>query len=213
MTTENMRVHEALVELKTLEKRISDAVNETTWVLANKHSNTKVGGVDVQEYIDEVKSRYQKALDLIRRRDAIKRAVVASNATTKVTVAGVEYTVAEAIDRKNHGVLQLNRLMVRLTRDLTQAKRQADLENGAGLEARADQYVKSLIGNTDVKGMTAEIKKMRDDFIAAQTTELVDPIGAHKEIERMEEEINTFLAQVDSALSVSNAITVIEVNY
>ena len=80
-------------------------------------------------------------------------------------------------------------------------------------EIRADQYVKSLIGNTDVKGMTAEIKKMRDDFIAAQTTELVDPIGAHKEIERMEEEINTFLAQVDSALSVSNAITVIEVNY
>ena len=213
MTAEKMRVHEALVELKTLDKRINDATTETTWVLANKHSNTKVGGVDVKEYMDEVKSRYQKALDLIRRRDAIKRAVVASNATTKVMVAGVEYTVAEAIDRRNHGILLLNKLMKTLARDYTSAKRMADMENGQNLENRADQYVKSLLGNTDVKGMSGEIKKMREDFIAAQTTELLDPIGAQKEIERLEDEINTFLAQVDSALSVSNAITMIEVNY
>ena len=198
MTTENMRVHEALVELKTLDKRIDDAITDTNWVLANKHSNTKVGGIEVKDYIEEVKSRYQKVRDLIRRRDAIKRAVVASNAATKVTVAGVEYTVAEAIDRKNHGILLLNKLMKNLARDYTTAKRMADVENGQSLESRADQYVRSLIGNTDVKGMT---------------TELLDPIGAQKEIERMEEEITTFMSQVDSALSVSNAITVIEVNY
>ena len=213
MTKENMRVHEALVELKTLDKRIEDAITDTDWVLANKHSNTKIGGIEVKDYVEEVKSRYQKVRDLIRRRDAIKRAVVASNAATKVTVAGVEYTVAEAIDRKNHGILLLNKLMKNLARDYTTAKRMADVENGQSLESRADQYVRSLIGNTDVKGMTAEIKKMRDDFIAAQTTELLDPIGAQKEIERMEEEITTFMSQVDSALSVSNAITVIEVNY
>ena len=213
MTTETMRVHEALVELKTLEKRINDAVDETAWVLANKHSNTKVGGVDVKEYTEEVKSRYQKVLDLIRRRDAIKRAVVASNATTKVKVAGVEYTVAEAIDRKNHGILLLNKLMMKLSREYTQAKRRADMENGDNLENRADQYIRSLYGNTDMKGATAEVKQMREAFIAAQTVELLDPVGAQKEIGRLEDEISTFLAQVDSALSVSNAVTVIEVNY
>lgn len=213
MTTETMNVHQALAELKTLDKRIEKAIQSPEWVVTNKHSNAKIAGVTIKEWEADVKSKYQKAMDLIARRDAIKRAVVNSNAVTKVLIAGVEYTVAEAIDKKNHGTAFLSMLARRLAHDHTQAKMIADRENGSRLEDRADIYVKSLIGNTDTKGMTEEIKKRREDFIEAQTTDIIDPIGVIKEIERLEEEVSSFLTNVDAALSVSNAVTNIVVEY
>lgn len=213
MNKETMNVHQALAELKMMDKRIEKAVQTPDWVVTNKHSNNKIDGVAVGEYVANVKAQYQKALDLIRRRDAIKRAVVNSNAVTKVLIGGVEYTVAEAIDKKNHGTQFLSMLARRLAHDHTNAKLIADRENGSRLEDRADVFVKSLIGNTDTKGMTEEIKARREDFIAAQTMDIIDPIGALKEVERLEEEVSSFLTNVDAALSVSNAITEIVVEY
>lgn len=213
MTTETMNVHQALAELKTLDKRIEKAISARSWVVTNKHSNTKIDGLAIAEWIKDCRSDYDKAMALIRRRDAIKRAVVNSNAVTKVLIAGKEYTVAEAIDKKNHGTAFLSLLAARLTSDRNRAKMLADRENGDSLENRADSYVRSLIGNTDMKGATDEVKRLRKEFIEAQTTDILDPIGAAKEIERLEEEVSSFLTNVDAALSVSNAITEITVKY
>lgn len=129
------------------------------------------------------------------------------------TVAGKEYTVAEAIDRKNNGLTFLGSLMRRIAHDHTMAKNTADRANGSELEVRADGYIKALVGNSDMKGATAEVKRMRDDFIASQTMELIDPIGALKVVEDLDEEINAFMTNVDAALSVSNALTKIEISY
>lgn len=213
MTTEKMSIHQALVELKTLDKRIESAIREGDWVVANKHSNSKIGGVDLKEFVETVKARHQKVSSLIARAEAIKRAVVNSNAVTKVIIAGKEYTVAEAIEMKNNGIERLRALVQRLSSDYTTAKATADRANGAELERRADDYVRTMIGNTDVKGMTDEVKRLRDEFIKAQTMELVDPIGALKQIEELNEQINSFEVNVDSALSVSNALTNIEISY
>lgn len=213
MTTETMSIHQALVELKTLDKRIESAIQEGDWVVANKHSNGKISGIDLKDFIENVKSRHQKVTSLIARTEAIKRAVVNSNAVTKVTIAGKEYTVAEAIDMKNHGIERLRIFLRRLNHDYTMAKAAADRANGAELERRADDYVRTMIGNTDIKGMTEEVKRLRDEFIKAQTMELVDPIGVLKQIEMLNEQINAFEVNVDSALSVSNALTAIEVSY
>ena len=213
MTTETMNIHQALVELKTLDKRIEAAIQEGEWVVANKHGNGKIGGIDLKDYIENVKSRHQKVTSLIARTEAIKRAVVNSNAVTKVIIAGKEYTVAEAIDMKNHGVERLRALVHRLTSDYNLAKLTADRANGAELERRADDYVRTMIGNTDVKGMTEEVKRMREEFIKAQTVELVDPIGVLKQIELLNEQITSFEVNVDAALSVSNALTTIAISY
>jgi len=213
MTTEKMSIHQALVELKTLDKRIESAIREGEWVVANKHSNGKIGGVDLKDFVEDVKARHQKVTSLIARAEAIKRAVVNSNAVTKVTIAGKEYTVAEAIEMKNHGIERLRNFVLRLNHDYTMAKTAADRANGTELERRADDYVRTMIGNTDVKGMTDEVKRLRDEFIKAQTMELVDPISVLKQIEQLNEQINAFEVNVDSALSVSNALTNIEISY
>lgn len=213
MVTETMNVHQALAELKMLEKRITSTITGGQFVVANKHSNTKIGGIDIKDCIEDVKSRYQKINDLIDRRNAIKRAVVQSNAVTRVKIGGIEYTVAEAIDMKNHGMSHLDKLKAKLTYQYDMAKAEADHANGSELSRRADDYIRTMVGNTDVKGMTEDVKRMRDDFIKAQTTELVDPIDALGEIKKMEAEIDAFMTNVDACLSVSNATTQITVTY
>ena len=104
MTTEKMTVHKALAELKVIDSRISKAINEGAYVVANKHSNEKIHGKTINDFKEYMKSCHNKVTDLINRRNAIKRAVVLSNATTKIKVGNDEYTVAEAIEMKNHGM-------------------------------------------------------------------------------------------------------------
>ena len=213
MTTETMTVHKALCELKTLDARIMKAMQRKPFVFSNKHANGKISGISVDKYSSEVKDAYQSTKDLMARRDAIKRAVTLKNATTKVTIGGVAYTVAEAIEMKNHGIPLKQEFLKKMNADNRKARMDADASNGDRLEARADEYVKSLYGNVDIKGASEEVKKTREDFIAAQTVEIVDPISIEAEMKRLDDEINSFMIEIDSALSVSNALTELEVTY
>lgn len=213
MTNEKMTVHKALSELKTLDSRIEKAMNSVPFAFANKHGNGTVKGITVSAYSAEIKSAYQSVTDLMERRNAIKRAVTLSNATTKVTVGGNEYTVAEAIEVKNHAIPLMKSLYNKLAKDDAVARGIATNGNGEALEQRADAYIKSLYENADMKNMSEEVKKVRADFIASQTIDVVDPIGIAGETKKLEEKINAFVVDVDSALSVSNALTEIEIFY
>lgn len=213
MTTEKMNVHKALAELKLLDDRIEKAIAEGIYCVANKHSNDKIGGVPLDEYIKIMQGGYDKATDLINRRKAIKRAVVLSNAVTKVSVAGDEYTVAEAIEMKNHGVDFDKLLMNTMNIQYRNAQMQINLENGKDLEQRAEQYVTAIYGQKEGKTNTADIEKVRADFLMANSYELVDPLHVLDKIEDLEKKINDFMAEVDSALSVSNALTEITIEY
>lgn len=213
MTNEKMTVHKALCELKTLDARIQKGIQQNPFVFANKHANSKVAGVNVGDYCNEIQASYQSVNGLIARRDAIKRAVTLSNATVTVIIGGKEYTVAEAIELKNHGIPLRQMLLKKLDSDNRRARMEADKNNGDVLEMRADEYVKSLYGNVDMKGASDEIKKVRADFIAAQTMEIVDPIRVTEEMARLEKEINDFMVEIDSALSVSNALAELEITY
>jgi hypothetical protein len=213
MTVETMTVHKALAELKVLDARIQKAMRSAPFVVANKHSNTKIEGVPVSEYSNSMKSAYQQCRDLINRRNAIKRAVISSNAVAKIVVAGEEYTVAEAIDMKQAGVDLYRTLRDKMVMDNTTARMKATQNNGDSLERRADDHVKVLFGNSDMKDATEEVKKAREEFIKAQTYELLDPLGIVGEMEALDKLINEFLVDVDSQLSVSNAITTIEIQY
>ena len=64
-----------------------------------------------------------------------------------------------------------------------------------------------------MKNASEEVKKVRADFIAAQTFEIIDPIDIKSEMEALDEKINGFMVEVDSALSVSNALTEITIEY
>lgn len=212
MTTEKMTVHQALAELKTMDSRIDKAICAEQYVFANKHSNQKVDGIPISEKVEQIKAQYQRVRDLIIRRDAIKRAVVMSNARTEVLIGGKTYSVAEAIEMHIHGMEFRRDLLNRLVRDYSRAKETASANNGEALERRADAHVANVFGH-DAKPSAEDIARVRAEFIAGQTYELVDPLRIEEAIRKLEEEITSFEVNVDAALSVSNAITEIEISY
>lgn len=217
MTTEKMTVHKALAELKTMDDRIAKAIRDTTYVLAVKHSAEKINGMTVQNFKEKMRSGYQKATDLIARRDAMKRAVVLSNATTKVKVGENEYTVAEAIEMKNHGMEFRNMLLRQMNSAYVTAQNELNRNSGETLEKKAEKYVLDVIAAQpkDSK-MTVDseaMKTLRKTYIENNTYDLVDPLDVTQIMETLDAEINEFNAEVDAALSVSNALTVIEFEY
>lgn len=213
MNTETMNIHKALCELKVIDSRIEKQMQSMPMVVVSEHANTKISGVPIPDYRGLMESAYQSTVDLINRREAIKRAVVKSNAVTEVMVAGKVYTVAEAIEMKNHGMDNKRKLMNKLTLDYNRAKSAAELNNGDNLERRADAFIRNLYNVTDMKNLAPEAVDKRKEFIEAHTTELVDPLKVADKIAALEKEIYEFSIDVDAVLSASNATTEITIEY
>lgn len=216
MTHETMTVHKALAELKIIDDRILNAINNVFFVTAVKNGTKKIDGVDINSYNESVRSSYQKANDLINRRNALKRAVVMSNAITKVMVAGVEYTVAEAIDMKNHGLDGMRMMLNTMVRQHRDATYNFNKYSGEALELKANEYVMNILGSqgnasdkTDVK----QVQALHDSYVANNEFVMIDPIDIEKKIEDMRNKIVEFETEVDAALSVSNAVTTIDIEY
>ena len=220
MTTETMTIHRALVELKTIDSRIEKLIREACFCSYAKKNAKKVHGVDVNDFVGSAKSSYDKISDLINRRNAIKAAVSKSNATTEVKIGDIVYTVAEAIAMKQHGMELWLSLCNAMEKQYSDAIRMIEQEN-SGLDNSADKYINMTYGGKDaVADLDPEIlNKARQGYIDARQLELVDGLsgGSCKSVketfEQLEEMIDTFENEVDSALSVSNATTTIEITY
>ena len=214
MIQEVMTVHKALCELKMLDKRINESIMSAEFCRANKHSNVKIDGGTIAEYEAAAVSKYQSTMDMIVRRDAIKRAVVASNAVTEVTIGGNRYTVADAVELRRHGLSYRRTLLQAMTLQLKRVRSTIEQKNGEELTRAADKMVEVYYGRqTDVKAITEEMKATREKFIEDNTYELLDPIRVENRIRELDKEITAFETEVDSALSVSNAVTEITVSY
>lgn len=213
MTTETMTIHKGLSELKILDGRIKKEIQSGSYCAANKHSNEKINGIPIEDFRKTVQGTYDKATDLINRRKAIKKAIVLSNAKTTVKIADTEYTVAEAIEMKNHGIEFETMLINVMDMQYKQAQAEVNRQNGNNLEERADQYVTAIYGQKEGKTATSDIEKVRKDFLESNSYEIIDPINVPEKVEELRQKIDAFMADVDSALSVSNALTKITIEY
>lgn len=205
-----LTVHEALCEIKVSDKRIEKAIKDCPFCAANKEVNPKIAGIPVKDYEDEVRSKYQAIVDLIKRNDAIKKALSLSNAATKITVAGVEMSVAEAIYMMQYGIDHKQKLLLAMAQALKSARSAIEYENGARLEERLDKFIQATYGSKE-KVTAEELDKASKDFKARNEYKLVDPIGIVDKIATLTEEIDKFQAAVDSAIQISNATTYIEI--
>ena len=210
-----MTVHEGLAELKILAKRIKEELDTNVYINANKHANTKIDGMTIEEFSKSMKSSFQKVTDLINRRNAIKRAITHSNAVTEVTITKdngttVTYTVAELIEYKNVGIEYLQQLLNTLTYQYNTTTKAVKKRNDE-LSSEADRYVVSLFGNKESGNISKDvIESSRNSYIEANTVDVIDPNNLLKKINEIKEEIDFYGTRVDAALSTSNATTVIE---
>lgn len=212
MIHEKMTVHKALAELKVLDDRIETAITGSVFVKANRHNNAKIFGQTIDEFKAQTKNDCQSAMALINRRNALKRAVVLSNATTKVEIGGVEYTVAEAIEMNNHGMENLINFRDFLKDQYSTVKRFVESENGDKLVRACETYLTTMYGSKD-KVNNPEIEAAQRTYMEQTSYDIVTGFDIQKVIDELTNKIDSFKSDVDSALSVSNALTVIEFEY
>lgn len=212
MIHEKMTVHKALAELKTLDDRINSEITGSVFVRANRHNNMKIFGKAIADFMVDTESSYQSVKALINRRNAMKRAVVLSNAVTKVEIGGVEYTVAEAIEMNNHGMENLVDLRNCLREQYSSVKRMVESENGDKLVKACENYIQATFG-TKEKINNPDIEMAQKVYMTNNTYDIVTGLDIEEVIKELTDRIDTFKAEVDSALSVSNALTVIEFDY
>lgn len=227
--SQKISVTQALAELKLLDKRIrkilgqgakvaretaypeygfqaeeSIQASEVRWVAVK----TKATPVDVEQFTRDARGEWQSFMDLVNRRDRIKKAVVMSNATTRVTIGSWTGTMAEAIEHKSS--IGYKKMLIGA------AKRNLRLAAGAlttaeeEVQSRLDRLLQSELGK-DVRTVPDTIQAITASFRENNKVELVDPLGLAAKIKELEEEVEEFETNVDWVLSEANGRTIIEV--
>jgi hypothetical protein len=200
---QQMSISQALVELKLLKSRISKCKNVDCITV-----KTKTKTVDVADFTKSAKANLQSYKDLLNRYNVIRSKVVVSNATTRVSVAGFEYTVAEAVERKRSIEMEKDMFCV-LRSQFKHATAELESHQKAQQE-RLDKLLLQELGK-DSKTNVDVVDALTETFLKNNKAELIDPLGLQEVIANMEKSIQDFESNVDWVLSESNGRTQIMV--
>lgn len=204
--TNKMLVTQGLNELKLLDSRINRAISGAKFVAAAKDSENKVGNMTKDEFNTRAKADLQSITDLIGRRKAIKAAIVASNAVTEVEVAGFKMTVADAIERKTS--IEYEKTLLNVMKKQYQLVESQVNKANMVMEDNINALVTTAYGGDKAKKDDYEL--IAKPYREANACSMVDPIKLADEIKELENYIEGFLSEVDSALQISNCVTMIE---
>lgn len=196
---ETITITRGLVQLKLLRKRIDKASQRLEVVTVS--TDPKARDLTAKEDLQSIH-------DLIERYNKIKREIDVSNATTTIKVAGETMLVIEAIARKTTIVMQSD-VLRKIRHQLQEARYEVETANEQA-QSRLDRLLEANYGK-DTKVSETEIKGITDTFWKANLVELVDPAKIEEYIEKMDEYVDNFLAEVDLVLSESNSQTTIEI--
>lgn len=217
MATETMTIHEALREIKTLDKRIRDTANRLNSACAvTKKRDKTIGSETIEEWAKRQRETYDSFVDLCRRRNAIKMGISESNAKTTIVIPAYSETpisIAAAIDLQKYALQYEEQLVVGLTNTYDSVKARYEIEK-AKIEAQADRNVESTFGNTTSKDADPKaISEYRETYIENNKVTLQDPINIQKVVADLANKNDAIRTQIDSRISVSNATTTITVSY
>lgn len=206
-----LSITRALAEVKLLDKRITSATEKINPL---KISYTKLVNSDLitqqKKFIADATANYQTAIALIERRDAIKEAIVISNATTIVNVAGKDYTVAAAIETKA-SIAHKKRLANHFRECARLAANQLERESET-YQQRLDNFLSGqAVALGKNRGDVAWVQEQTQSYSQLHEPILLDPLNLGELVATLKDEVEQFEAEVDYCLSESNAKTTIEV--
>jgi hypothetical protein len=193
----------ALVELKTLNDRINKATDRVSLIRVRYPDKQYTDTFDktAQEHLQSIR-------DLIKYRADLKGAIVKSNAETLVKIAGKEYTVAVAIERKTSINYEKN-LMDKIRNQRQSAASECDMHNRSA-DTRLDRMLTAEVGK-DKRTDPEIVKSLTEGYRKANMATVDDPLDLATLICKMEEDMDAFNAEVDIALSESNSRTMISI--
>jgi hypothetical protein len=161
-----------------------------------------------EEFRKTVLAEYQSLNDLIARRQKIKNAIVLSNATTEVEIAGKKMTVSQAIEFKNT-IAYKSALFGEMARQRQQVTIDAEAHR-MRVQQKIDDNVRIICGK-DSKPDAHVIQTVSDGIAKGDPIDIFDPLNLDVVMKDLETTIREFNANVDYVLSESNALTKIEV--
>lgn len=207
VTMAQITLTEALAKVKRIEKQLNK-------LLYNEHVNVvdiivdgklRLSRETEDAFVNQVKSFLDKTQALIAQREALKAAIATANASTKVVIAGREYTIAGAIERKNN--LNYEKDLAKLI------KSQIDdaLERVEDINDHVDEEITDIVKSRMESGVKdAKVDELIKSLKEIKEAKLFDPLNLRTTIIQYMDNIEQFEAEVDVVLSVANARTVIE---
>lgn len=215
-------IHRALLELKTLKKRIEKEICKAEFCTIVKGRSEKVNGIPVQELEATFQSNYDTIVSLISNYEKIKAAVIRSNAGVEgtpvtVNVCDKAYTVAELIEELNtvYGRGEYDKgfkgkLVAKMQSCLSASKRLI-AANESDADAVLNAYLANIAGK-DTKLTPEEVARHTEDWHKYNDYALVDPLKLETKIKALSNEIEKFRVEADAKLSEQNAIRTIHVD-
>jgi hypothetical protein len=200
----SISVTQALSELKLLRKRIESVTSQATFTKVKKANDL----LDAAKFATQATASYQSFTDLTKRYNALKSAIVLSNATTKVTIGGTEYTVADAVERKRS--IEMENLMLAVMKAQHTATNVEYERHQLAEQQRVERLLTTELAK-DAKTNVEVVQQLTTTFLAQNKATVLDPLGLAEKIEALSKSIEDFETQVDYSLSESNGRTLISV--
>lgn len=199
-----MSLHRIIAEIKATEQKLQ-AIQQGNYVFTVP--------VDSVTDTDEAKKLSQSNFDtvaaLLTKLAVLKAARNKANASTQVTIAGVEMTIDEALAKKAANVYQ-HTFLNTLRAQMNAGKARVD-QVQAQIEQKIAQQVTAASTGTK-KATEEEIRVFRQ--LAERNTRIgvVTFDGLKDKIDQMAKELEQFATEVDYVLSEANATTKVEVS-
>jgi len=197
-------ITQALSELKLLRKRIDTVTNSAVFTTVKRSNDL----TDATKFATQATASYQSFTDLMRRYNTLKSAIVVSNATTKVTIGGIEYTVADAVERKRSIEMEHN-LLSTMKAQYTATKNEFERHQLAE-QQRVDRLLTTELAK-DSKTSVDIVQQLTATFLAQNKATLLDPLSLADKIAEITRSLEDFETQVDYCLSESNGRTLVPI--
>lgn len=202
---------QALDERDFLNKKIIDKIRKTKFTAAAANNQTAiVDGKTKEEFAEKVKSDFQSLTDLVKRYESLTRAIIRSNAETKITINGNEMSVAEAIALRQSITNSASYHMALLC-DYMRADYDRSAENAAAsnevLQQRVTQMYLNLVGG-ETEGKR-EAQTVVEEYRKANEVCVIDPLGVVELVEQRRTQISEMLTEINTKIKISNATTMI----
>lgn len=215
-------IAELLADISLLKKRISKE-GDTSYsndvfvsIYKGPAPQILVDGNNADEFSANAKKIYDQSRSLtenLRKLIAIKGIV---NDIVKVTIAGEEYTINQALAYLNGDVRQYyDTLIKNMSRNLLSCKNRVSRYNQDALTPeRINDYLRVCLGSQAAvddarKARPEEVQEFTDKYIERNTCHFFDPIGIEKELNTLSEWYDKFYTTAEKALAVVNAQTMI----
>lgn len=226
MTKETMTIRQALAERKLLDAKIEKAIRTFDPVKVYATLDKYINGIPIDEYEKSLPEKAQSINALIKRREAINKAIFDSNAVAKITVAKFiefeslnpevktkanteEISIAIAINRKSYYKQMFTWLKALKQRiDLSvNTFTQATKQNREISQNILEQRFK------DKQNVPKDWDTLLNNQIKLNEPVLSDPLNMKENVDKYIEAIEDYISTIDVKLSSATEVNKITINY